>query len=405
MNRCALGFDPDDVANALRGVGLREGRALTPEHLARCASCRAERRLLEEVHATWQDALAEDDRSRAVFREQRLAHGVRPRGAYVARWGYAALAGALLAIVVARPWRLISPAPAPEERAPAVAREAPLPPSPPSSPPRPEAGVEVLATTGAISPPVGVGDRLPRSVHLAAGASLTLAWSFALDDKAVIAGPADLSLVGEGSSIALVLRRANAQTGESEERRVQLGEGLAPLEAPREKGAPSASPRPEGLDPAKEFARGTAALSAGDRRAAQRSFRIVADSRGAPVSLRHRAVFRWAELELARGETDRARAELATLLASANLALAADAAFLLARSASAPADRADVWGRYLARHPGTPYREDAMLERAGALIAAGGSEDAADLLAELSTEATLTKVQQVRLQSLQNQLR
>jgi hypothetical protein len=404
VNRCALGFDADDVANALHGEALRGGRALTAEHLATCASCRGERRLFEGVHATWRDAQGEDDRSRAVFREQRLVHGVRPRRAYVAWRGYAALAGAVLVIVVAPSWRLISPAPAPEERAPAVARELALPPSPPSSPPRPEVGVAVLAVAGAVSPPVGVGDRLPKSVHLAAGASLTLAWSFALDDKAVIVGPADLSLVGEGSSIALVLRRANAETGAIEERRVEVGASLLPP-AKREKGAPSTSPPHEAVDPAKEFARGMASLSAGDRRRAQRSFRLVADSRDTPASLRHRAVFRWAELELARGESDRARAELATLLTSANLALAADAAFLLARSASAPAERADVWGRYLTRHPGTPYREDAMLERAGALIAAGGSEDAADLLAELSTEATLTKVQQVRLQSLQNQLR
>jgi predicted negative regulator of RcsB-dependent stress response len=176
------------------------------------------------------------------------------------------------------------------------------------------------------------------------------------------------------------------------------------VEPPRETEAPSSKPPHDGFDPAKEFARGVASLSAGDRGAAQRSFRRVADSHGASASLRHRAVFRWAELELARGESDRARAELADLLADADLSLAADAAFLLARSASVPAERAEVWGRYIARHPGTPYREDATLERAAALIDAGRNGDAADLLAQLSTEATLSKVQEARLRALQSQI-
>jgi hypothetical protein len=400
MSPCALGFDADDVANALRGDRVVEERTVTPEHVASCASCRRSQRLFEEVHATWRDAQAEDDRSRAVFREQRLAHGVRLRRRYVSWWGYAAVAGALLATVVARPWRFLPRASAPSAPAPVVAREV----APPASRPASDVGVVVLAASGEISPAVEIGTYLPRKVHVAAGARLTLAWSFARSNAAVIAGPVDLSVVGEGSSMLLVVGGVNGKTGASDGWVVHAGESLAPVELPRETEAPRSKPPQDAFDPAKEFARGVASLSAGDRGAAQRSFRIVADSHSASASLRHRAVFRWAELELARGESARARAELADLLADADLSLAADAAFLLARSVSAPADRCDVWGRYLARRPGTPYREDATLERAAALIDAGRKEDAADLLAQLSTEATLSKVQEARLRALQSQI-
>jgi hypothetical protein len=403
--RCALGLEPDDVASALRGEAGREGRSLAPDHLATCASCRGARRLLEDIRTTWHDANVEDDRSRAVFREQRLAHGVRPYRPLIPWWGYAALAGAILAILVARRWQSFAP-PAPSEgRAPVFVRDIALPASRPALPMPAEAWIEVLASAGTIDPPVAAGERLPRSVHLSPGASLSLAWSLSLSDEAVVRGPADLSLVGESSSIVLVLSRADGETAAREERRVKMGESLGLVAAPHGMDAPGGTLLPhQRLDPAKEFARGMALLSAGDRRAAQRSFRTVADTRSAPASLRRRALFRTAEIELARGEVVRARAELATLVTDANLSLAADAAFLLARAASAPAERAEVWGRYLARHPGTPYREDAMLERAGALITAGRTDEAADLLAQLSTEATLTNLQQVRLVSLQSQI-
>ena len=388
MSRCALGFDADDVAGALRGGAAREGRVVTPEHLDECASCRGERALLEEVYASWRDARAEDDRSRAVFREQRLVHRVRRRSARATWWGYATLASLVVAIVVGRPWRVVWPTQA-EGRGPAAATQgtqtqgsAPVPrTSTPSQPLAPEGSVVVVARVGAITPEANVGDRLSGKVHVGTRASLTLAWSFALDDAVEITGPADLELVGaapgtlvmsEGRAVVratgeLALRtteasmrgkgaswQVDAASGRTRVRSLRgevsvrgadeardpwiLREGgeltLPELAAATERRKPSTADEP---DPVREFARGVASLAAGDRVAAERSFRVVADSHRASASLRSRAAFRWAELALARGERDRARAELTRLLKDPDPGLAADAAFLLGRSASPPA--------------------------------------------------------------------
>jgi hypothetical protein len=105
-----------------------------------------------------------------------------------------------------------------------------------------------------------------------------------------------------------------------------------------------------------------------------------------------RASFALAEQELARGERVRGRGRLLTLIGASDLAIAGDAAFLLARSAERPSERSAVLGRYLARRPPSPYEEQAMVEQAHAFLDAGDRATASAIATDLAARGSLPDV-------------
>jgi hypothetical protein len=113
-----------------------------------------------------------------------------------------------------------------------------------------------------------------------------------------------------------------------------------------------------------------------------------------------RASFTLAELDLASGAKDKARARLDDLIVGPESALGADAATLLARSHGAPRERAEIWRRYIATAPPSPYFERALLERADALLDAGRTAEAKKILDELRRMPRLTETQQKQLDRL-----
>lgn len=124
----------------------------------------------------------------------------------------------------------------------------------------------------------------------------------------------------------------------------------------------------------------------------------LATSKDARVA--RRASFTLAELDLAAGAKDKARTRLDELVVGPESALGADAAMLLSRSYGAPADRAEVWRRYLATNPPSPYAERAQLERADALLDAGRPNDARNILDQVRRAPRLTDTQQKQLDRL-----
>jgi hypothetical protein len=88
------------------------------------------------------------------------------------------------------------------------------------------------------------------------------------------------------------------------------------------------------------------------------------------------------------------------LARSSDAALAGDATFLLARTLTRPRDRADVLDRYVARGAPSPYREQATLERAEALLADGDRDGARRLAAELAASTSLPSPTRKRLDAL-----
>ena len=113
-----------------------------------------------------------------------------------------------------------------------------------------------------------------------------------------------------------------------------------------------------------------------------------------------RASFTLAELDLASGAKDKARARLDDLVICPEAALGADAAMLLSRSYGSAPERADVWRRYLATNPPSPYAERAQLERAEALLDAGRPNDARNILDQVRKAPRLTDAQQKQLDRL-----
>lgn len=124
----------------------------------------------------------------------------------------------------------------------------------------------------------------------------------------------------------------------------------------------------------------------------------LAASKDARVA--RRASFTLAELDLAAGAKDKARARLDDLVVGPESALGADAAMLLARSYGTPSERAEVWRRYLATAPPSPYYERALLERAEALLDAGRPNDARNILDQLRRSSSLTESQTRQLDRL-----
>ena len=77
---------------------------------------------------------------------------------------------------------------------------------------------------------------------------------------------------------------------------------------------------------------------------------------------------------------------------SADPALAGDAAFLLARSMDRPAERAAVLGRYLARRPPAPYRQQALVDQANAFLDADDAPTARAIVVDLHADPALPDV-------------
>jgi hypothetical protein len=73
---------------------------------------------------------------------------------------------------------------------------------------------------------------------------------------------------------------------------------------------------------------------------------------------------------------------------------------LLARSYASGSERAEVWRRYLATTPPSPYFERALLERADALLDAGRTPEAKRILDEVRRSPKLTESQQRHLDRL-----
>jgi hypothetical protein len=174
---------------------------------------------------------------------------------------------------------------------------------------------------------------------------------------------------------------------------------------PERAGAPEVPARRELKDDAElEWYRAQGAIREGDRAGAERRLRRAMAIAPAFSRLWERACFALAELELARGATAAGRARLAQLRRSADDALVADAVFLEARAAASPRERADLYARYLAGDPPSPYRERAAVDEARALLDAGDIAGARARVAGLRAGSRLPDVAAVALAPLEREL-
>ncbi len=146
-----------------------------------------------------------------------------------------------------------------------------------------------------------------------------------------------------------------------------------------------------------------AKLRAGDKEASVQLLRGLAWSTNSTV--RERASFALAEIDLSRGAVDDARARLYPLVHAGDPSLAGDATFLLARSLSGPRDRAELLARYLAGGPPSPYRQQALLERADALRSDGDVVRARAIALELRQDPNLPAIVRPGLEALEARLR
>jgi hypothetical protein len=132
---------------------------------------------------------------------------------------------------------------------------------------------------------------------------------------------------------------------------------------------PAANPRAN-EDPESLWRAAEDALGRGERTAAERLLDALVAMRTSS-ELHDRATLSLAELELARGDAAGGRGRLASLGRSADPALVADGLFLSARAAGGEAERVQMYERYIATRPPSPYMEQAMVERARALLRGG----------------------------------
>jgi RNA polymerase sigma-70 factor (ECF subfamily) len=233
----------------------------------------------------------------------------------------------------------------------------------------------------ACSRPLARGDRLAvgETVMVPAGETLVLCFALEDDREQAIAGPAEV-LLEQGN----VRVQATGVEGK-----------LSPA-------APS-SPSLED-DPQAEWRAAQRALGAGDRASAERHMRTLVALRATPSHLHARASFALAELELARGAEADARARLEPLVLSRDASLAADAVFLLARASGSPRQRAAVYASYLAHGPPSPYREQALVDEALALLDGGDAAAAGALAAEVRNGAHVPEVVAPSLVRLERRL-
>jgi hypothetical protein len=132
----------------------------------------------------------------------------------------------------------------------------------------------------------------------------------------------------------------------------------------------------------------------------QARVRLEALSQSNDARVARRAAFTLAEIELATGMKDKARERLSELERGPDLALAADAATLHARSFGSASARAEVWARYLATLPPSPYRERAMLDRADALLDAHRTVEALAVIDDVAAAPSLADAQRRQIDRL-----
>jgi hypothetical protein len=229
---------------------------------------------------------------------------------------------------------------------------------------------------------VAAGERLVpgERVHVPAGSTLLLCWGIGADaaEQVAIAGPAAIVVTSTGA----------IET-------VSVEPGGVPAMPPR---APA-----QARDPESVWRAAQAALQAGDRARAEHDLRTLLVST-APLGLRERAAFALAEIELARGDTDEGRRHLEALRGSPDAELAADAVFLEARTSTSPAERAALYARFLASGPPSPYREQAAVDEAVALLEAGDVSGARARAAALRAKGHLPGIASEALERLERAL-
>jgi hypothetical protein len=466
--RCALGFDADHVARALSGQLSADRRAMFEAHLEGCAGCTRTATALGRARGVWKRAIERDDAFALHAREQRLtsAEGV-PR-VRAGRWSVMLLGAATGALLVAGWFAIhpramtVATAPAPTESVAPSAIPQPPPPVPSAAPIETVVAARACRTCarGDRAKPheVTAGAVLAREedVDVAPGATLVLSWSLqgGLVDpmsSVDVEGPATVRATGAQGSPAILVERgvARAQTNERRELRTDLAltrgdhaawrvdaradrtriegslgevtvEGLGaargtilvhagevvdvfrdgrtvPVSRTAAKAVARASGETDLWEASEE------ALKRGDRAAAETSLRALIERRG-PSSVHERATLRLAELELARGDRDAARARLEVSMHARERSVAAAAALLLARSQPGPRDRAEVWREYLGTSPPSPYREQASIERANALLDVGDRAGAQAIATALHAARALPDVARAGLARLDDRI-
>jgi hypothetical protein len=264
-----------------------------------------------------------------------------------------------------------------------------------------------LRRAAVVSPIVGVALAL-----LAGGAMATVAGAHWIGRS-----PFGLTLPKTGSTSLpapkhrVLLERAPASTSfprlrvsgaADSDRQVESREEVRPV-APEVRRAPIGSlAAATQEDPEAVWKAAEDALAKGNRTAAERLLGSLVAMRTAN-GLHDRASLSLAELELARGEVIAGRERLASLAASTDPALAADAVFLDAR-ASSVAERVEVYERYLATQPPSPFREEAMVERARALILHGDAAGARACVDELHKGPQLPSIVRASVEDLDRRL-
>lgn len=339
-------------------------------------------RLIHRAKKVWRDAIERDERLAAAGRETRLLEVPVPRSA---AGGVPAPVFVLaLAVIAAAGWTPEALAPRePVDDATVVADA-----EPEVEPARAGESAPLIVARACFAcvrgdgrlSPVMPGDRLEpgERVHVPGGSTLVLCWSLESADTAdrEIVGPADL----------------------------RAGEWTAARSARPPEPAPVAVVRGPADDPQGEWRAAQAALRAGDRPTAERHLRALLARTTAPASLRNQASFALAELCLARGAVDDARALLDAPARSSDAPLAADAVFLQARATSSPGDRVALFARYLARRPPSPYREQALVDEAVARADAGDTAGAQALAESLRAAEPVPDVVAPSLARLERRL-
>jgi hypothetical protein len=316
-----------------------------------------EERLLLRARTVWRGAIERDELLAGPVREVRLRQSSERRQ-QAAAGAATPLFVLALAVIVLVAWRQqdgVAAREIPDDDA--VVTDGPGEPRPGRDPETDAPLVVARPCPGCVrgagrAVPLVAGDVLApgERVQVPRGSTLVLCWSLdsAASASREIAGPAE----------------------------VRAGEQAASASGTPVEAVPTASPPRVAEDPRGQWDAAQAAIRAGDRRTAERSLRALLAMTSAPASLHDRASFTLAELEMARGSVDEARALLDRVAGSRDAALAADAVFLQARATASPGDRAALLARYVARRPPSPYREQALLDEALARADAGDTAGA-----------------------------
>jgi hypothetical protein len=271
-----------------------------------------------------------------------------------------------------------------------------------------EAGVALVLESGAAR--ARAGDRAEVVTRLARTYGSDAAWSVSVQGgktrisvqrgQVEVTTPTQHAVLASGEAVFALVdgRLAPAVEAEREPGATALAVHRVPEAAARDADGEAAVSRDD-----ERWRSARTALRAGDRDRAADDLRALAQSAG-DRALRDRASFELAEIELAEGKADDAHMLLWPLLDALDASLAGDAAFLLARTSSTSGERASVLARYLAKPRPSPYRQQAMVERAGALLASGDEAGGRAIIRTLRAEPTLPPVAEAALVRIERSL-